>query len=124
MDKILLTSENIGTAPILSNPIEKTTETLSCAKNGNPVMSLVHLGFNVLLSSLSLEHMSGDELLTYIKGSVLATMTVIAAEKNELTTTDTSEMPENAHHVGMLNPKQLVKKINSLIYRNHAANAA
>ena len=124
MDKIFVYEQNSKVPNGQVSLFENTSVITPVVKNKHPIKSLVQLGVTVLLSNLSLEYMSGDELLDYVKNSFNVTLMVVKStitnEFNEelgCTTQNTTAHP-NA------NPFGHIKKTNSLIFKKQRSNAA
>lgn len=89
-------------------------------KRGQMVKSVTYAGIYLVLNSLALDYMSGEELLTYIKGN----LTMMAASTSSIFTSEklADNLLANADEP-LLNPVELVKKINSVLLRKTAKAA-
>jgi hypothetical protein len=87
-------------------------------RHNKAAKSLMHIGVAIVLSNFSLEYMSGEDLLNYIKGTVLATLIVLASFTTEIKIASRVE-----EGIKSANPLGFVKKINHLFKgdEQHAA---
>ncbi len=81
--------------------------------------SLVHIGVAIVLSNFSLEYMSGEDLLNYIKGTLLATAIVMLSFTMEIKIVERVECSVKA-----ANPLGFAKKINHLFCKGNEQHAA
>jgi len=81
-----LTIETKQTTPaIIRHLFETTSEKVTNAQSRrNTAKYIAHVGVALVLSNFSLEYMSGEDLLNYIKGTLLATAIVLVSFTTEI----------------------------------------
>ena len=88
-------------------------------RHGKTAKSLMHIGIAIVLSNFSLEYMSGEDLLNYIKGTLLATAIVVLSF-----TTEIKIVAHIEDSVKAASPLGFVKKINHLFCKSDEQHAA